>query len=161
MFKHGDIVEILAEFQDSGDSTFTWVVLHDEEKGRVDITPIDIELEIKPTYTVKTDQIKLAVSSPRAEGDMTTTVETLAKEFSQALHSVLTPAQMSEVVSRNAQETHPSICHTHDFCDANVVLYEVFLSHGMDPADEGGMDKWGHLWDEAWNLAKAREFHFN
>lgn len=158
MFRRGDIVEILAEFQDSGDSTFTWVVLHDEEKGHVDITPIDIKLEIKPTYTLKTDQIKLAVSSPLAER---TAIETLAKEFSQALHSLLTPAQMSEVVLRNARETHLGICHTHDFCDANVVLLEVFLSHGMDPADEGGMDKWGHLWDGAWNLAKASEFHVN
>lgn len=161
MFKHGDIVEILEEFQDPGDNTLTWMVLHDEEKGRVDITPIDIELEIKPTYTLKTDQIKLAFSSPLAERAMTTAVETLAKEFSQALHALLTPAQMSEVVLRNAQEPDPAICHTHDFCDANVVLHEVFISHGMDPADEGGMEKWGHLWDGAWNLAKASEFHVN
>lgn len=41
MFKRGDIIETLEEFQDSGDNTFTWMVLHDEEKGRVDITPID------------------------------------------------------------------------------------------------------------------------
>lgn len=34
MFKRGDIMEILEEFQDPGDNTFTWMVLHDEEKGR-------------------------------------------------------------------------------------------------------------------------------
>jgi hypothetical protein len=90
---------------------------------------------------------------------MTITIEALANEFSQSLHALLTPTQMSEVVKRNAFETHPGICHSHDFCDANVVLHEVFLSHEMDPADEGGMDKWGHLWDAVWNLAKAREFH--
>ena len=89
---------------------------------------------------------------------MTATAKTLAKEFSVALNALLTPAQMCEVVLRNAQETHPTICHTHDFCDANVVLHEVFLSHGMDPADEGGMEKWGRLWDESWNLAKANGF---
>ncbi len=66
MFKRGDIVEILEEFQDQGDSTFIWIVLHDEEKGRVDITPIDIDLKIKPIYTLKTDQIKLAVSNSQA-----------------------------------------------------------------------------------------------
>ena len=66
MFKRGDIVEILEEFQDQGDSTFIWIVLHDEEKGRVDITPIDINLKIKPIYTLKTDQIKLAVSNSQA-----------------------------------------------------------------------------------------------
>jgi hypothetical protein len=58
MYKRGDIVEILLEFQDSGDSAFTWIVLNDEEKGRVDITPIDITLSIKPIYTMNTTQIK-------------------------------------------------------------------------------------------------------
>lgn len=90
---------------------------------------------------------------------MTPTVETLAGKFSQSLHLLLTSEQMSEVRARNAAESHPGICHTHDFCDANVVLHEVFLSYGINPADRGGMDKWGPLWDAAWNLAKAREFH--
>jgi len=162
LFKRGDIVEILEEFQDPGDSTFTWMVLHDEEKGRVDITPTNMKLRIKPIYTLKTDQIKLAISSPLSEKDaMTPTVETLAEEFSQALNALLTPDQINEVVYRNAQETHPSICHAHDFCDANVVLHEVFLSHGMDPAEEGGMAKWGRLWDDSWNLAKANKFQEN
>ena len=67
MFKRGDIVEILEEFRDPGDSAFTWVVLHDEEKGRVDIAPINIKLKIKPTYTLKTTQIKLVVVSPPTE----------------------------------------------------------------------------------------------
>jgi len=58
MFRRNDVVEILKEFQDPGDSNFTWVVLNDEEKGRVDITPVDINLTIKPTYTLKTEQIK-------------------------------------------------------------------------------------------------------
>jgi hypothetical protein len=58
MYKRGDIVEILPEFQDLGDSAFTWIVLNDEEKGRVDITPIDITLSIKPIYTMNTTQIK-------------------------------------------------------------------------------------------------------
>jgi len=40
MFKRDDVVEILTEFQDQGDCTFSWVVLNDEEKGRVDISPV-------------------------------------------------------------------------------------------------------------------------
>lgn len=63
MFKRGDIVEILEQFQDPGDDTFTWIVLHEEEKGRVDITPVDIKLNIKPTYTLKTSQIKLVIAN--------------------------------------------------------------------------------------------------
>lgn len=60
MFKRGNQVEILPEFQDIGDDTFTWVVISDEEKGRVDISPINISLTIKPIYTVTVDQIKLS-----------------------------------------------------------------------------------------------------
>ncbi|MDP3866533.1 MAG: hypothetical protein Q8Q75_17700 [Rhodoferax sp.] len=58
MFRRNDVVEILKEFQDPGDSSFTWVVLNDEEMGRVDISPVDINLIIKPTYTLRTEQIK-------------------------------------------------------------------------------------------------------
>jgi hypothetical protein len=59
MFKKGDVVEILPEFQDEGDGEFTWVVLADEEKGRVDICPVDIDMAIKPTYTVETGWVRL------------------------------------------------------------------------------------------------------
>nr|WP_315186506.1 hypothetical protein [uncultured Albidiferax sp.] len=61
---------------------------------------------------------------------MTPTADTLALEFSQGLHAHLTPEQMREIVKRNRRETVPGVCHSHDFCDANVVLYEVFLLHG-------------------------------
>ncbi len=89
---------------------------------------------------------------------MIPTIETLALEFSQGLHAYLGPGQMREVVERNREETVPGICHSHDFCDANMFLYDVFMKYGMNPADEGGMDQWGELWDQAWNLAKSRGF---
>jgi len=81
---------------------------------------------------------------------MKPTAETLALEFSQGLHAYLTPEQMSEVVERNKNEADPHICHSHDFCDANMFLYDVFKKYGMD--------KWADLWNRAWNLAKARGF---
>ena len=59
MFKRGDVVEILEEFQDPGDATFTWVVQDDEEKGRVDLVPYEMTGAIKPLYTVKIDWIRL------------------------------------------------------------------------------------------------------
>lgn len=58
MFKKGDVVEILPEFQDKGDDEFTWVVLADEEKGRVDISPVDIAMHLKPIHTVQTAWIR-------------------------------------------------------------------------------------------------------
>ena len=92
---------------------------------------------------------------------MIPTTETLASEFSRTLRACLTPQQMNEVALRNRKESCINVCHSHDFCDANMVLYDVFMKHGMDPADEGGPDLWGDLWNCAWDLAKAREFQFD
>ena len=89
---------------------------------------------------------------------MQITVQSLALEFSHALRSELSAEEMRVVIQRNRAQLSPNICHSHDFCDANMVLHAVFLQHGMDAADEGGMDRWGELWDHAWNMAKAEEF---
>lgn len=55
--KRGDFVIIRPEFQDPGDTLFDWMVLNDEEKGRVDICPVNSELSIKPVYTLNSDQV--------------------------------------------------------------------------------------------------------
>lgn len=89
---------------------------------------------------------------------MTPTADALALEFSQGLHACLGREQMREVFERNRAETAPGVCHSHDFCDANMVLYEVFMRHSIDPVSEEGMERHGALWDQAWNLAKSREF---
>ena len=85
-------------------------------------------------------------------------VDSLANQFGQLMRSTLTPEQMDQVVEGNRTETNKNVCHSGDFCDSNVVLHEVFMRYGMDVADEGGADKWGQLWDAAWNLAKKRDF---
>lgn len=89
---------------------------------------------------------------------MSPTVETLALEFSQRLRSYLNEEQMVEVVRRNLVEASARICHSHDFCDANMFLYDVFIKYGMNPVEEDGMDRWGDLWDRAWNIAKGSGF---
>lgn len=86
------------------------------------------------------------------------TIDSLANQFSQLLRSTLSPEEMEQVVLRNRVQTHPSVCHSGDFCDSNMLLHEVFMRYGMDVADEGGAEKWGHLWDAAWTLAKTRDF---
>jgi len=58
LFAKGEVVRILAEYQDPGDEEFTWVVMTDEEKGRVDISPVDIPMNIKPWSTVQTTWIE-------------------------------------------------------------------------------------------------------
>lgn len=57
MYRKSDLVSIRTEFQDPGDELLTWIVLDDEEKGRLDISPIGLELAITPIHTVRTDQV--------------------------------------------------------------------------------------------------------
>lgn len=59
MIKRGDIVQIKPRWRDAGDEKFTWVAVCDEDKGRVDIQPVDIALHFKPIYTVTTDMLEV------------------------------------------------------------------------------------------------------
>lgn len=60
MIKAGDIVEILPEWQDEGDSEFTWVAIEDEDGGRVKVKVIDSTLVFAPIYVMQTDWLKAA-----------------------------------------------------------------------------------------------------
>ena len=92
---------------------------------------------------------------------MSVSIDALAREFSKDLKSVLSSVEMKEVVQKNKAELSPGICHSHDYCDTNMVLHNVFLKHGMDIADEGGRERWGEMWDAAWNLAQSNDFWVN
>lgn len=53
--KEGDTVMLKPEWQDAGDDNYHWIACHDEEadSDRILITPININMAIKPTYLVK------------------------------------------------------------------------------------------------------------
>lgn len=63
MIKKGDTVEILPEYQDEGDDTFVWKAVSDEEKGRVDISPVSIGWAYPPINTVKSSWIKVILAA--------------------------------------------------------------------------------------------------
>ena len=75
----------------------------------------------------------------------------MARTFSGLLRDELTAGQMSSVIERNRAETDRNVCHSHDFCDANMTMARAFRLVGQDPADNA-------LWDAAWNAAKQAEF---
>ncbi|MDP2828662.1 MAG: hypothetical protein Q8O37_08650 [Sulfuricellaceae bacterium] len=85
-------------------------------------------------------------------------IDVMAAEFSDLLKSWLSPEEMEEVVRRNEGEDDLNICHSHDFCDANMALHEVFMRHGMDVTDEQGASRFGQKWGEVWQLAKGKQF---
>jgi len=50
--KKGDRISILPEYRDKGDELFVWVVVGDEEKGRVDISVLNSGLPFPGIQTV-------------------------------------------------------------------------------------------------------------
>ena len=84
-------------------------------------------------------------------------IETAARKFADFLLRDLGPDTLREVVRRNAEETDPLVCHTHDFCDANVDMgnaIEQVLGRELDYRDAAVFD----LWSAAWALARAHNF---
>lgn len=87
----------------------------------------------------------------------TPTAEQVAAKFSEILRGWLTPEQMEQVVERNRAEKSPGVCHSHDFCDANMAMLGAFEALGVpDPdVDDPAVLK---LWSDAWDIAFKNEF---
>ena len=58
--KKGDVVTILPEYSDDGDIDLVWIVVEDEEKGRVTIEPTNSTLTIRPRYVCNREWLTLA-----------------------------------------------------------------------------------------------------
>lgn len=57
----------------------------------------------------------------------------LLVEFCRALREEIGDEEYAEVLALNAQETDPNVCHSHDYCDANMVmLATVQRVYGLD-----------------------------
>jgi len=54
MLKRGDRISILPEYRNKGEECYIWAVVGDEEKGRVDISPLNTRLPFIPIETVST-----------------------------------------------------------------------------------------------------------
>ena len=90
----------------------------------------------------------------------------LAREFSKVLLHWIGPEYMRRVIEKNSKQEDKNICHSHDFCDANMAMDEAFnnilkRSPLPDDLDEGMTDETMQLWNAAWDLAKERKFYFN
>lgn len=57
MYRRGDYIKILPEFQDEGDDSFCWVCITDEEKGMVDVSPEGTALHFPPIYSMRVEWI--------------------------------------------------------------------------------------------------------
>jgi len=90
------------------------------------------------------------------------TPEALAKAFGDEIRASIAPDDLKEVNRLNAKEPDRpkySICHSHDYCDANDAMFDAWLKLGQlesdwDPASQEQAD----LWNEAWTIAKVAGF---
>ena len=100
----------------------------------------------------------LAIMHPRQRmNPKNGSVPELAHEFSRVLREWLTDDEMEQVIERNAEVDDPAICASHDFCDANMAMYEAFervMGHPVDTRKKADVA----MWDKAWNMAKASDF---
>lgn len=81
----------------------------------------------------------------------------LADRFAAILRQWLTPAEFAEMVARNrATDKRAGVCHSHDFCDANMAMDQAWrevVGTEIDADDEAQAT----LWNEAWDLAHSRK----
>lgn len=80
-------------------------------------------------------------------------VERLARAFAKELTSWLGVEKMAEINWLNALESDPNVCATHDFCDPNQALIDVFEREGLDAVEETDLS------NAVWDLAKANSFY--
>lgn len=96
--------------------------------------------------------------------------EQLAREFSLKLRHYLSEHEMSQVVSLNESEEDPEICHSHDFCDANMIMYEAFIKlfdhscihlSSLENIQELADKTSGvvGIWNAAWTMANENKFY--
>ncbi len=85
------------------------------------------------------------------------TANRIAANFSLRLRHYLTAEQMAATVAANLTEKNPSICHSHDYCDANVFMAEAFETVTGRAVNLQSEDD-DYLWAEAWGIAKSNAF---
>lgn len=84
----------------------------------------------------------------------------VARRFSAVLLEWIGEVGMDKVIQRNRREEYPGVCHSHDFCDANMAMDGALRDLGVDMEwGEEGMPLWiNQLWNEAWEIAVESEF---
>lgn len=82
----------------------------------------------------------------------------LASEFSRVIRETLSEEQLNECRRRNHLQMDRSICHTHDFCDANMAMAEAWENLSSVPCGADCPDGVNAAWSAAWDFAKRHNF---
>jgi hypothetical protein len=81
-------------------------------------------------------------------------VKRLALSFADTLRDEIGEEDFQEVRARNATEEYARFCASHDFCDANMTMFDSFNTEiGWDCDLDNDEDT--SVWNEAWALARV------
>ena len=86
------------------------------------------------------------------------TAEKLSNKFAYLLSMEIGDDNLRKVVDRNRAENCGSVCHSHDYCDANMIMVEAFKEVCKREPDLNNRDD-VVLIDQAWKQAK--DYNFN
>ena len=67
-------------------------------------------------------------------------------KFAALLREQLTAAEWETMCADNRTETDNGICHSHDYCDANVIMADAMDEFGLSELEQ---DVWVAAWDYA------------
>lgn len=85
----------------------------------------------------------------------------LARIFGEKVQEALTVGQFRAMIDRNkTQDPLSPVCHSHDFCDANVLMGDAWQEMFGQPfpmADDATETEM-EIWNDAWAIAKAADF---
>jgi hypothetical protein len=77
-------------------------------------------------------------------------------KFAELVRECLSGSDYSEMCRLNAAEDNPNICHSHDFCDANVLMAEAMSEFDLPELSEESGNDFIAFWNAAWDYAKIK-----
>lgn len=81
----------------------------------------------------------------------------LARAFVGELRKDIGVSKIKQAAIRNSKDDNPSVCHTHDFCDANMSMHAAGIRLGYW-TDDSDLESLCPLMNKAWDIAKAASF---
>jgi hypothetical protein len=81
-------------------------------------------------------------------------LQLVAKNFAKLLRKEIGEENFQEVLRLNATPEYRDCCASHNFCDANLLMWAA-LGHEEDDAIDPKDEEQTIFWNDAWNLAKV------
>ena len=99
------------------------------------------------------------------QGSMPPTPEELARVFARIVRETFTPDELGTINERNATAEYAGCCATHDFSDANMLMWAAWCELCGWDEDRASVDEvidcdWATAtWNAAWTMARAAGFY--